>query len=58
MRPDPLIPNRPGAQDIEAMRNRIKWLDELYDLDGRDKHDHPQHGLYTGLHQRYINTVS
>ena len=58
MRPDPLIPNRPGAQDIEAMRNRIKWLDELYSLDGRDKPDHPQHGLYTGLHQRYINTVS
>ena len=58
MRPDPLIPNRYGAQDTEAMRNRIKWLDALYDLDGRDKPDHPQHGLYTGLHQRYINTVS
>ena len=58
MRPDPLIPNLPGAQDVEAMRNRIKWLDALYDLDGRDNPDHPQHGLYTGLHQRYINTVS
>ena len=58
MRPDPLIPNRPGAQDIEAMRNRIKWLDELYSLDGRQDPDHPQHGLYTGLHKRYINTVS
>ena len=58
MRPDPLIPNLPGAQDVEAMRNRIKWLNALYDLDGRDNPDHPQHGLYTGLHQRYINTVS
>ena len=58
MRPDPLIPNLPGAQDVEAMRNRIIWLRELYDLDGRGKPDHPQHGLYTGLHQRYINTVS
>lgn len=58
MRPDPLIPNSYGAQDIEAMRNRIVWLNELYDLEGRGKADHPQHGLYTGLHQRYINTVS
>ena len=58
MRPDPLIPNSYGATDVQAMRNRIVWLTELYALDGRDKPDHPQHGLYTGLHQRYINTVS
>ena len=58
MRPDPLIPNLPGAQDVEAMRNRTVWLARLYEVDGRSNPDHPQHGLYTGLHQQYINEVS
>ena len=57
VRPDPLIPNRPGAEDVEAMRNRMIWLDELYIIDGREDPDHPFHRLYTGLHQRYINEV-
>ena len=56
-RPDPLIPNRPGAQDVEAMRNRITWLANLYDIDGRADPDHPMHGLYTGLNQKYINSI-
>ena len=51
------MPNLPGAQDVEAMRNRTIWLDQLYVIDGREDPDHPFHGLYTGLHQRYINEV-
>ena len=57
VRPDPLIPNRPGAEDIEAMRNRTIWLNQLYEIDGRVDPDHPLHGLYTGLHAKYINEV-
>ena len=52
-RPDPMIPNKPGAADVEAMSNRQKWLNELYLYDGRDKREHPQHGLFTGLAQKY-----
>ena len=54
-RPDPLIPCKPGAEDTEAMNNRVNWLDELYLRDGRDSKDHPQHGTYTGLHMKYRN---
>jgi len=28
----------------------------LYKLEGRDKPDHPQRGLYTGLHKRHFST--
>ena len=35
-----MIPNKPGAEDVEAMSNRQKWLEELYFYDGRDKRDH------------------
>ena len=52
-RPDPMIPNKPGASDIEAMANRQKWLEKLYFYDGRDKRDHKMHGLFTGLAQKY-----
>ena len=52
-RPDPLIPCKPGAEDVEAMTNRQKWLNELYLYDGRDKRDHKMHGLFTGLAQKY-----
>ena len=52
-RPDPMIPNKPGACDVEAMNNRQKWLEELYFYDGRDKRDHKMHGLFTGLAQKY-----
>lgn len=52
-RPDPMMPCKPGAQDVEAMRNRQKWISELYLFDKRDDPDHPMHGLYTGLHQKY-----
>ena len=52
-RPDLMIPNKPGAEDVEAMSNRVKWLNELYEFDRRDDPDHPMHGLYTGLAKKY-----
>ena len=52
-RPDPLIPCKPGAEDIQAMSNRVIWLDTLYAHDGRNKKDHPEHGTYTGLALKY-----
>tara|TARA_R100001163_G_scaffold40536_1_gene30756 strand:+ start:266 stop:445 length:180 start_codon:yes stop_codon:yes gene_type:complete len=52
-RPDPMIPAKPGAEDVEAMANRQAWLEELYMYDGRDKRDHPMHGLFTGLAKKY-----
>lgn len=52
-RPDPMIPSKPGAEDTQAMSNRQAWLVELFFLDGRDRKDHPQHGLFTGLAQKY-----
>ena len=52
-RPDPMIPCKPGASDVEAMNNRQAWINKLYVYDGRDKRDHPRHGLFTGLAQKY-----
>lgn len=47
-------PRAQGAEDIEVMENRIALLDALYEMDGRGKKEHPQHGLYTGLFAKYI----
>ena len=55
-KPDPMIPCKPGAEDIEAMNNRIAWMDMLYKLEGRDNPDHPKRGLYTGLHKVHFST--
>lgn len=52
-RPDPLICASYGASDVVASRNRVQWLNELYLYDGRDKRDHPMHGLFTGLARKY-----
>lgn len=57
-RPDPMIPCKPGAEDVQAMSNRQVWLEELFFLDGRDLISHPQHGLFTGLAQKYKNLAS
>ena len=56
-RPDPMIPCKPGAGDIEAMSNRVLWLDHLYVRDGRDDPSHEFHGVYTGLNIKYANWV-
>ena len=50
---DPMIPNKPGAQDNEAMNNRVKYMNHLYELDGRGEPDHPLRGTYTGLINKY-----
>ena len=52
-RPDPMIAAKPGAEDVQAMSNRQKWLNELYIFDRRDDPDHPKHGLFTGLAKKY-----
>ena len=55
-RPDPMIPCKPGAEDLVAMNNRNTWMTMLYMLEGRDNPDHPQRGLYTGLHKKHFST--
>lgn len=50
--PELIIPRKPGAEDTEAMQNRVERLNRLYLEDGRDKPDHEKHGLYTGLSQQ------
>ena len=57
-RPDPMIPCKPGAEDVQSMFNRTIWLEEVYFLDGRDQADHPQRGLFTGLSDKYQNLSS
>jgi hypothetical protein len=42
-------PNRYGAEDIEAMDNRVKALDLLYEAAKRDDPNNTNHRLYTGL---------
>ena len=42
-------PNRPGAEDIEAMNNRVAALELLYHATHRDDPNHTARGLYTGL---------
>jgi len=44
---------KPGAEDLPAMAARNWYLEKLYVLDGRNKPDHPQNGLYTGLIAKY-----
>ena len=48
-----MIASKPGAEDVQAMNNRVQWLNELYVYDGRDKRDHKFHGVYTGLAGKY-----
>ena len=55
-RPEPMIPCKPGAEDLVAIHNRNTWMTMLYMLEGRDKPDHPKRGLYTGLHKRHFST--
>ena len=38
-----------GAEDIQAMANRVAALDALYHLDGRHLDGHPLKSTYTGL---------
>lgn len=40
----------PGGQDIEAMENRVKRLEMLYQAARRDDPRNGAHSVYTGLH--------
>ena len=42
-------PIRPGAEDVEAMANRVVALDLMYDAARRDNPANTLHGHYTGL---------
>ena len=53
-----MIPGKPGAEDVPAMRNRQAWIEALYKYEGRDDVSHPMHGLYTGLMNKHFNTMS
>ena len=57
-RPDPMIPGKPGAEDVPVMRSRSAWIEALYKYEGRDGKDHPMHGLYTGLAKKHSHTMS
>lgn len=52
-RPDPMMASTPGASDVQAMTARTLWMNELYELDGREQASHPKHGLFTGLNDKY-----
>lgn len=38
-----------GAMSIQEDHDRQRYLEALYEADGRASKDHPLHGLYTGL---------
>ena len=44
-----MLPN----QDHLYMNAVQQRLERLYFIDGRDKKEHPQHGIYTGLTAKY-----
>ena len=46
--------NSRGAEDVSAMQNREEVIHALYSIDGRHDPSHPQHGLLTGLWQKYF----
>lgn len=43
-------PTLPGAQDVEAMANRVKRLELLYHAARRNDPQNGLRGCYTGLH--------
>ena len=47
-----------GATDVEVMKARTLWMEELFFLDGRDMISHPKHGLFVGLAEKYRNLES
>jgi len=42
-----------GPEGVRAMTERVRIMDERYHESGRDKPEHPMHGLYTGLAKEY-----
>lgn len=39
------------------MNRRSQYLQILAELDGRDRPDHPQHGLFTGLYMARVRKL-
>ena len=42
-----------GPEGVKAMAERVRIMDERYKKSGRNKPEHPMHGLYTGLAEEY-----
>lgn len=55
MTPAAMQPVLPGAQDTEAMMDRVVLLELLFHLDRRFDPNHPRHNTYTGLWKDYVN---
>lgn len=45
------------AAAIKVQDARQRFLDNLYEKDGRHEKTHAQHGVYTGLYQQYITAL-
>lgn len=45
---------KPTPEDLQpsGQLRRQKYLEKLYELDGRGDKNHPKHGTYTGLYQQ------
>jgi hypothetical protein len=48
---------KPGAEDIEAMNNRVIALEQLYQLSGRANPNHTMHSRTTGLWAQTPDTL-
>lgn len=46
-----------GAENFEAMNDRVEFMDMLYLADGRDNLHHPSRGLYTNLFKNYLASL-
>ena len=43
--------------DIEIQDGRVRFLEKLFDEDGRGDRSHPYHACYTGLYQQYVKQL-
>jgi len=41
-----------GPKWVEENRQRVMRMERLYVLDGRHRHDHELHGVYSGLWEK------
>jgi len=46
------------SESVMLDQKRYDELEALYVKDGRDKHDHPMHSLYTGLYQAHLAGIA
>ena len=45
--------NEMGIEWVKENQKRTEFMNELYELDGRDG-DHPKKGTFTGLYEEYL----